>query len=135
MRLCFPVGKDAGLESRLYGHFASAPFFMEIDTDTNKVSGLVNSDQFAPEAGCDPFKALASRRIDAVIVDGIGDGYLQALNSLGIRVFQAQSASVRENIELLIQNSLFEVEMLNSAEAGRCSDGEGEHGCDHSHDD
>jgi predicted Fe-Mo cluster-binding NifX family protein len=134
MKVCFPVGKDAGLESCLYGHFASAPLFIEIDTETDEVASLTNCDQLAPEAGCNPFNALVNRKLDAVIVDGIGDGYLRMLNSFGMRVLQAQFASVKDNIELLKQDALPEVEMLDSAEAGRCSDGEGEHTCDHSHD-
>jgi predicted Fe-Mo cluster-binding NifX family protein len=92
MKVCFPVGKDARLESRLHGHFASAPLFVEIDTDTNEVSSLPNCDQLAPEAGCNPFKALVNRHLDAVIVEGIGDGFLQMLNSFGIKVLQAQDS-------------------------------------------
>ncbi len=34
MKVCFPVIADAGMESTIYGHFASTPFFVIIDTDS-----------------------------------------------------------------------------------------------------
>jgi predicted Fe-Mo cluster-binding NifX family protein len=133
MKLCFPVAQDQGLESILYGHFASAPMFMVVDTDTNEFKSIANCDELAPEAGCDPFKALVSKSIDGVVVGGVGDGFLQMLNMMGLRVFQAQSASIKESIELFRQDALELVEMLNSAEAGRCEDDSDGHGCSHSH--
>lgn len=135
MKVGFPVAQDAGLESAIFGHFASAPLFITIDTDTEDMSQFANGDPLAPDAGCNALKAVCSRSLDAMVVDGIGDGYLRILNSCGIEVFQAESASLRENYALLKDQQLAKVEMLNSAEAGRCNDGEETSpGCDHSHD-
>ena len=50
-------------------------------------------------------------------------------------VFQAQSLSVRENLEFYKQKSLSGIEMFNSEKAGRCtSDDDEPHTCNHSHD-
>jgi predicted Fe-Mo cluster-binding NifX family protein len=137
MKLCFPVAQDQGLESTLYGHFASAPMFMVVDTDTNEFKSIANCDELAPEAGCDPFKALVGKSVDGVVVGGVGDGFLELLNMMGLRVFQAQSASIKESVELFRQDALELVKMMDSANAGRCGDDEeSSHGCgdSHSHD-
>ncbi len=133
MKVCFPVIEDEGMESRIYGHFASAPHFLLVDTETEATSAVPNQDRSAPEAGCNPFKALAGSELDGVVVGGIGDNLLELLNMMGFMVYEAQSESVRENAELFGRQELPEVKKQCSAEAGRCGDGSG--GCDHSHDD
>jgi predicted Fe-Mo cluster-binding NifX family protein len=133
MKLCFPVATDAGLESALYGHFASAPLYVMIDTDTGCATAVANYDQLEPHAGCNPFKALINRQLDGVIVGGIGDGFLKMLNLLGLRVYQAQSESVKDNIELFKQNALDELQVQDSELEGMCSGSEGEHHCNHTH--
>jgi predicted Fe-Mo cluster-binding NifX family protein len=136
MKVCFPVLKDDGLQSTMYGHFASAPLFLEVDTDTGQASAIPNCDKFNPDAGCDPFKALAGRQLDGVVVGGLGDNLLEMLNMMGFRVYEAQTESVEENVELFGKQELPEMEKQNSAEAGRCGDESGESSCgDHSHDD
>ncbi len=135
MKVCFPVIADQGLQSTIYGHFASAPLFLEVDTDTGQASAIPNCDKFNPDAGCDPFKALAGRQLDGVVVGGLGDNLLDMLNMMGFRVYEAQTESVEENVELFGRQALPELEKLNSVEAGRCDGVSGEHTCTHSHDD
>jgi predicted Fe-Mo cluster-binding NifX family protein len=135
MQVGFPVATDAGLESELFGHFGSAPLFIAINTDTEEVSCFANCDPLVPEAGCNALKAIYSRSLDVMIVDGIGDGFLRILHGCGTEVFQAESASVRENLTLFKEKRLSKVKMLNSAEAGRCNSDDGTpHTCNHSHD-
>jgi predicted Fe-Mo cluster-binding NifX family protein len=132
MKICFPVVNDEGMESRIYGHFGSAPRFLSVDMETGELTSFENNDQMAPEAGCNPFKALVGRQFDGIVVGGIGDGFLQVLHMLGIKVYQAESEHVAENIELFKQNALSQVEVQNSAEAGRCAGVEdGNHCGDH----
>ena len=136
MKVCFPVIADQGLQSTIYGHFASAPLFLEVDTDTGQASAIPNCDKFNPDSGCDPFKALAGRQLDGVVVGGLGDNLLDMLNMMGFRVYEAQTESVEENVELFGRQELPELEKQNSAEAGRCDGGCGESSCgDHSHND
>jgi predicted Fe-Mo cluster-binding NifX family protein len=135
MKVCFPVIADQGLQSTIYGHFASAPLFLEVDTDTGQASAIPNCDKFNPDAGCDPFKALAGRQLDGVVVGGLGDNLLDMLNMMGFRVYEAQTESVEENVKLFGRQALPELEKLNSVEAGRCDGVSGEHTCTHSHDD
>lgn len=133
MKLCFPVLRDQGLESILYGHFASAPMFLVIDTDTGESLDIPNCDETAPEAGCNPFKALINKNLDAVIVGGIGDGFLEMVNMMGYSVFQAQSVSVKDCVEHFCQNALDVVEKQNSADEGKCGEDDTGAGCGHSH--
>jgi len=134
MKVCFPVINDAGLQSPMYGHFTSAPFFLEVDTDTGESTVIANCDTSAPGAGCNPFKALANRQLDGIIVVGVGDGGLDMLNMMGYRVFEAQTMSIKKNIDLFLKQELPESRKMNSVEAGRCGDTNGAIGCNHSHD-
>lgn len=101
MKLCFPVLKADGLESKVYGHFGSAPAFIVVETGSDDVTTINNKDQHHAHGACNPLKALNNQNVDAIVVGGIGAGALSRLNQLGIRVFQAQALTVKENIAML----------------------------------
>src|SRR4030042_2434329 len=100
MKVCFPVLKANGLDSEVYGHFGSAPAFLVIETDSNRMTTINNGDQNHIHGKCNPLKALNNHKVDAIVVGGIGAGALSKLHQLGIRVFQAQAATVEENITM-----------------------------------
>ena len=129
MKLCFPVITDVGLDSTIYGHFASAPSFLIVDTENMESYLLSNCDPDNIYAGCNPFLALRGQKLDAIVVGGIGDDALRTMNMCGFRVFRAESASVRENIALCEQQALFELELLHSDLEGPCDGHEGERSC------
>jgi predicted Fe-Mo cluster-binding NifX family protein len=106
MKICFPVLKADGLESEVYGHFGSAPVFIVVETDSNKITTIKNKDQHHAHGECSPMKALNNQKIDAVVVGGIGAGALSRLNQLGVKVFQAQALTVKENISMLKTKNL-----------------------------
>jgi len=133
MNVCFPVIADAGIESTIYGHFASSPFFMIIDTDTRQSSLIDNCDSNNPYAGCNPFSALRGQHLDGIIVGGIGDDSVRVMNICGFTVYQAASQSISENVALFENNSLPVVEVLQSHLEGRCGAGAGGHACNHHH--
>jgi predicted Fe-Mo cluster-binding NifX family protein len=111
MKVCFPVLKADGLKSEVYGHFGSAPVFIVVETDTNSVTTINNKDQHHAHGSCSPMKALDNQEVDAIVVGGIGGGALSRLNQLGIRVFQAQAPTVKENILMLKNQNLPEFTM------------------------
>lgn len=131
MKVCFPVITDAGMASEIYGHFASAPLFVLIDTDTGTSSTIANCDGDNPYAGCNPFSALKGQQLDGIVVGGIGDDSLRVMNMCGFTVHQASSASVAENVALFAGGTLPELSVLQSHLEGRCSSGES--GCNCSH--
>ena len=108
MKVCFPVLQNKGLESEVYGHFGSAPAFIIVETSDNTITNINNSDQQHAHGACDPLKKFNNEKVDALIVTGLGLGALQRLNQEGIKVFQAQSLSVKENLVKLQARSLYE---------------------------
>lgn len=131
MNVCFPVITDAGLESTIYGHFASAPLFVIIDTKSGQSSVIANCDPANPLKGCNPFSALGREHLDGIVVGGIGDESVRVMNICGFRIYQASSTSVADNLALFESGSLAEVEVLQSHLEGRCSAGESGNSCNH----
>jgi len=126
MKICFPVLKAEGMESEVYGHFGSAPVFLFVETDSNHVTSINNRDQHHVHGACNPMKALNNQKVAAVVVGGIGAGALSRLNQLGIKVFQANAPTVKENIAMLKAQNLSELTMQH------CCPGHGHmSGCGH----
>ncbi|NVN93592.1 MAG: nitrogenase molybdenum-iron cofactor biosynthesis protein [Desulfuromonadales bacterium] len=135
MKVCFPVTSNNGLDSALYGHFASTPLFLIHDTETGQSSFIPNCDEKNPYGGCNPFSALKGQQLDGIVVAGIGDESLRMMNMCGFKVFQAEIEGLVENVAQFEKNNLNEIFVQNSHLEGRCSDGDGEpHTCNHSHD-
>jgi predicted Fe-Mo cluster-binding NifX family protein len=108
MKVCFPVNKEEGVDSKVYGHFGSAPVFILVDTENNSVTTLVNNDQHHEHGACNPLKALNNEKVDAVVVGGLGAGALNKLKQLGVKVFRSQAPTVKENLALLQNKTLGE---------------------------
>jgi len=106
MKICFPTKTLQGMDSMVYGHFGSAPGFVIVDTGTGSVEEIANGDLHHAHGMCQPFKALGGRRVDAIVVGGIGMGALMKLRADGIVVFRAVEGTVGENVELLNNRSL-----------------------------
>ena len=126
MKICFPVEKNEGLSSLVYGHFGSAPIFLVLDTETNAVSTINNRDQHHVHGACNPMKALDNQRVDAIVVGGIGAGALTRLNQMGIRVHRAQAETIAENMSLLNTTRLPELTLQ-----GCCGGHDKDGGCAH----
>ena len=111
MKICFPVLQDKGLNSKVYGHFGSAPLFIFIETKDNNIAMVSNKDAGHVHGQCNPLKALDNQRVDAMIVAGIGAGALSKLNKSGIKVFHARAGTVKKNLELFKAQNLSEFEI------------------------
>jgi predicted Fe-Mo cluster-binding NifX family protein len=108
MKVCFPVQNNEGMESSVYNHFGSAPMFVVVDSATNTVTTIINKDQHHEHGACNPIAALNGAKVDSIVVGGIGGGALSRLNQSGIRVYQANGASLKENIGLFLAQQLRE---------------------------
>lgn len=106
MKVCFPVQTVQALDSEVFGHFGSAPAFILIDTETQEVTTITNSDQRHAHGMCSPLKALGGLGIDNVVVGGIGGGALMKLNQAGISVYKAMGLTVRDNLDLMLAGRL-----------------------------
>jgi predicted Fe-Mo cluster-binding NifX family protein len=122
MKVCFPVDKDEGIESAVYGHFGSAPTFVVIDTNQENVGTISNANRIHEHGACNPIMALGGKQVDAVVVGGIGAGALMKLNSEGIRVYQAVEPTIKENLDLLRDSLLPELTLNQTCggHAGGC---------------
>ena len=94
MKLCIPVAENHALNSIVYGHFGSAPFFLLVDSKTLALELLNNHDEHHVHGACNPLKALAGRAVDAVVVGGIGAGAIHGLRNAGIAVFQSPAQTI-----------------------------------------
>ena len=126
MKVCFPVDKLQGLESRVYEHFGSAPGFIVADTETNSAEEIANGDEHHVHGMCQPLKALGGHLVDAVAVGGIGMGALMKLRAGGIRVFRAAMGTVEENTRLILGKTLPEFDPSFT-----CGGHGGDGGCAH----
>ncbi|MCE5242927.1 MAG: NifB/NifX family molybdenum-iron cluster-binding protein [Syntrophobacteraceae bacterium] len=106
MKICFPTNSLQGLDSRVYGHFGSAPGFVLVDTDTMSVEEIANNDLHHAHGMCQPMKALGNRDVDAIVVGGIGMGALLKLKARGIQVFRGAEGTVSENMSYILDGKL-----------------------------
>ncbi len=126
MKICFPVQVNEGLASDVYGHFGSAPMFVVVNTDTDEVTSISNSDHIHEHGSCNPIAGLGGQQVDAIVVGGIGRGALHKLNNSGLRVFQAQQGNIGKNMEL------FKADDLPEFMPGHSCGGHGhDHECSH----
>jgi predicted Fe-Mo cluster-binding NifX family protein len=128
MKICFPTVEDNDLNSKLSGHFGSAPFFLVVDTETNEVQPLSNTNQHHVHGQCNPVAAFAGADVDAAIVLGIGANALNRLEMYNIMVYQGKKPTIKENLELFKNN---ELKLLESSHA--CDSHHHDHDHDHSH--
>jgi predicted Fe-Mo cluster-binding NifX family protein len=117
MKAGFAVQDNEGVESKVYGHFGSAPAFVIVDTEDEDVVTVNNRDLHHVHGACNPIMALDGKSVDAMVVGGIGAGALMKLNALGIKVYGAGALTVKENLALLIEGRLQELSMDNSCRA------------------
>ncbi len=134
MKICFPVQNDQGLDSKVFGHFGSAPQFVVVDSETREVGQVINRDLHHQHGSCSPLKALGGQVVDAIVVGGIGGGALMGLRRAGMTVYQASAARVVDNLDLLANNQLNEIgdDMVCNTHGHGQGHGHG-HGHDHSH--
>jgi predicted Fe-Mo cluster-binding NifX family protein len=122
MKVGFAVHSDQGIESKVYDHFGSSPAFIIVDTETKDQIRVNNKDLNHIHGACNPIMALDGHSVGAMVVGGIGAGAINKLNGMGVRVYAAGAPTVRENLDLLIENKLEELSVKNACRAhqGEC---------------
>jgi predicted Fe-Mo cluster-binding NifX family protein len=122
MQICIPVLEDQGLESRVSGHFGSAPGFMIVDTESGTCRVIGNHNEHHAHGGCQPLAALAGESVDGIIVGGIGMGALMKFQAAGIAVYRATHPTVAETMAAFKNGRLQPV-----GEDGACASHQGHH--------
>ena len=108
MRVCIPASDGTGLDSTVFGHFGSAPFFVVHETDEGITEVLRNENQHHGHGGCQPLSALEGRALDALVVGGIGRRAVARLNEAGTKVYRALEGTVADNVAKLRAGELSE---------------------------
>jgi len=114
MLICFPVDSDQKGDSVLFEHFAAAPVFVTYNTETKEYAQIANNEATLSAGSRNVSTALENAGVDVVIATGIGDGAINRLNSLGIKVYWAQSGMVEYDLKL------FQSDKLPEATKGKC---------------
>ena len=128
MRICIPVQKNEGSESKPYNHFGSAPKFLVVNLEGEEIEVIDNGDLDHEHGKCQPLKALEGNKVDAIIVGGIGAGAIMKLNAMGTKVYRGVNDTIEANLKLLQENKLQE---LSKDDA--CSHNHSDGGCAHGH--
>jgi len=98
MRICIPTEDDRGLDSRLYGHFGSAPFLALADTDSGDVEIKPNSGRHHGQGKCQPAERIDVARTDAVVCQGMGKRAVASLRRAGVAVLITSATTLRDAI-------------------------------------
>ena len=106
MKIAFPTQENKGLESTVYNHFGSAPFFVVVASENDELEILDNQDLGHAHGNCQPLAALGGAPVDAVVVGGIGGGALKKLVDAGVRAYRAVEGTVSENLTLIKEDKL-----------------------------
>ncbi len=106
MRLCIPTVDERGLDARLSPHFGSAPYHTLVESDTGRVSVLVNEHARHEHGHCQPAKGLEGHGIGAVVCRGLGRRALAALGGIGIEVLVTDAWTVAQALEAFRADAL-----------------------------
>jgi predicted Fe-Mo cluster-binding NifX family protein len=86
MKICIPTQDERGMESELFGHFGSAPFFTVVDSESGEVEVRQNDNTHHGRGGCHPLRQFGSHSVDAVVCQGMGRRAIASLKEAGVRV-------------------------------------------------
>jgi len=110
MLACIPTKGNAGLEDTVHDHFGSAPYFTLYDSESDKITVLENRNAHHSHGTCHPMNQLTKYHINCVVCSGMGRRAIEALNSEGIKIYQASLEKVSEVVERLKSGELAEMD-------------------------
>ena len=120
MRICIPVEKNEGENSKVYGHFGSAPCFVIYDTETKSVEAIENSNQHHTHGACNPLGAIEGKKVDVVVTGGMGMGAVMKLNAGGIKVYRSTLATVKDVAKEFTNGKMVELNSSNACASHGC---------------
>ncbi len=120
MKLCIPIENNEGVNSLVYGHFGSAPFFLIYDTETQTHDAIPNAGAHHVHGMCNPLNALQNLTIDAVVCRGMGMRAILKLQEAQIRAFRTDDLTVQDVIAALENNTLAEMTIENACKDHHC---------------
>ena len=98
MKICIPIEKDDGLNSGVYGHFGSAPYFAIYNTQSKTLEIVNNGNLHHAHGQCNPIAALSGKSVDILATGGIGAGAIERLRMMGVKVCRVGSGQTIQDI-------------------------------------
>lgn len=135
MKICIPTQDDLGLESQLFGHFGSAPFFTIVQVDDGDLQVVRNSGLHSHPGSCHHVDELRANGIDAIACAGIGRRAFVGLQEAGIDVLLPEHGTVDKIVEAVRLGQLRKLspdEVCGGGRPGGASSGHGRGRC-HGH--
>ena len=114
MKVTIPTMDDLGLASVVCAHFGQTPFFVTVDTETDKVETMANDGQHHGE-GRTPAEILVDAGAEAVVCSGMGRRAIQMFQDAGVQVFMGAAGTVQETLSALKEGKL-----VSATEDGAC---------------
>ncbi len=106
MLTCIPTNGSAGRDDTVCEHFGSAPYFTLYNSENDRIEVVANRNSHHSHGTCHPMTQLARFHVDAIVCSGMGRRAIEALNSEGVRIYYAETPSVRTLIDRIKANDL-----------------------------
>ncbi|MFH0816243.1 MAG: NifB/NifX family molybdenum-iron cluster-binding protein [Methanobacteriota archaeon] len=94
MKICMPTVESKGMDSKVHGHFGSAPFFAFYDVESGKLKMVQNTNEHHEHGACQPVAAISGEGVGAVVTGGMGRRAIDMFNQAGIKVFLLDGETV-----------------------------------------
>lgn len=120
MKICIPSETGTGFDSKVYGHFGSAPFFNIVDIETGQIEIVNNADEHHVHGACNPAASIAGKGVKAVICAGMGAGAVSKLNAAGIKVYFGNFGSISGCVEAFKHNEIPEMKANDACHGHEC---------------
>ena len=124
MKICVPTEDSQGLESRVHGHFGSAPFLALADTESEHVEMVENRGH--AHGQCAPVDRVDADRTDAVVCQGMGKRACASFEHAGVDVLITTADTLRGAIAEAREGKL---RKITPGEACGGGGGGHRHGC------
>ena len=125
MKICIPTKDDLGLESRVYDHFGSAPFFAMMDADSGRLDVVHNTDLDHRHHSCHHIDGLKTHNVDVVVCSGVGRRAFAALQEAGIDVLVPEHATVADIVSTVRAGEVHRLSPDRACGGGRQGHGHG----------
>jgi predicted Fe-Mo cluster-binding NifX family protein len=109
LRIAIPSMGEGGLEGERSGHFGHCDCFTIVDVDHGEIASVtVVENPPHVQGGClRPVELLASHRVDALVVAGMGARPLEGFNNVGIDVyFENTTPGIGDVVSMLLEGGL-----------------------------
>lgn len=116
MKICI-TSQGNTMESPMDPRFGRSKYFLLYDTKTKESEFLRNNPQ-GGGAGVSAGQLIISKGVRAVITGNLGPNASQVLDSGNIQVFKGIHKSLKENIELYINNKLSKITEIVESHTG-----------------